>query len=284
MPITSTVNLNQIQGTIYKITNLVNGKVYVGQTIRDPKHRWSQHKRGVNLKNPSLLQKAIKKHGVTNFTFEVICQASTQEELNKMEDHYIAQLNALAPAGYACLGSQSGPGIISNVTKEKMSKARLGKEPWNKGKTYKMAEESKENYRRGNSEKCLGRKMSDETKKKQSDFRKGKVFMTREQYETIGEKAKGRKMPEEAIQKIRAFNTGRKHSAETVKNISVSKTKIYIKRIDLKTNEERVYTSPLELKLDGFSYTAAYKVAAGAKYRHSYGGYRWEFISKEETA
>ena len=31
--------------TIYKMTNLVNNKVYIGQTIRNPKTRWSEHKR-----------------------------------------------------------------------------------------------------------------------------------------------------------------------------------------------------------------------------------------------
>ena len=69
---------------IYKITNQVNGKVYIGQSVKI-KSRWAQHKREVNSGNSNtLLYNAMRKHGIENFTFEVIEECS-QKQLNERE-------------------------------------------------------------------------------------------------------------------------------------------------------------------------------------------------------
>jgi group I intron endonuclease len=52
---------------IYIVTNNVNGKRYVGQSI-DIERRWNQHRYG---KGSLLLRNAIKKYGIENFSFEV---------------------------------------------------------------------------------------------------------------------------------------------------------------------------------------------------------------------
>ena len=57
-------------GGIYKITNTVNGKVYVGQTVRSINHRWSQHLY-VNS-TCTRMNAAIKKYGKENFRIDVI--------------------------------------------------------------------------------------------------------------------------------------------------------------------------------------------------------------------
>lgn len=77
---------------IYKITNKINGKVYIGQSV-NIEQRWKAH-RNVPF-NPksrnydSLLYRAIRKHGLQNFIFEVLeeCEIS---ELNEKEIYYIA--------------------------------------------------------------------------------------------------------------------------------------------------------------------------------------------------
>jgi len=62
---------------IYKITNLIDAKVYIGQT-NNPQKRWKEHQRlgsmtYINNKNKhSRLYLAMRKYGVENFTFEVI--------------------------------------------------------------------------------------------------------------------------------------------------------------------------------------------------------------------
>ena len=86
---------------IYKITNKINGKIYIGQSTNIMK-RWNQHYLGAFLKDSeqnNLLHKAIKKYGVTNFYFEIeeLCDI---EDLNKKEIEYIKFYNSLQPNGY----------------------------------------------------------------------------------------------------------------------------------------------------------------------------------------
>lgn len=82
---------------IYKITNIKDNKVYVGQT-NDPKRRWSSHRRG---QDPDMvIARAIKKHGVEAFRFEIIEKVSTREEANEREVYWIRELNSRVPEGY----------------------------------------------------------------------------------------------------------------------------------------------------------------------------------------
>jgi len=61
-------------GFIYKITNLITNKCYIGETTKaDPEKRWMQHKntikRGIGC---PALQSAVIKHGIDNFKFEIL--------------------------------------------------------------------------------------------------------------------------------------------------------------------------------------------------------------------
>lgn len=93
---------------IYKITNNVNGKVYIGQTVRTLKERIGEHLRHNNL----LVQKAIHKYGVDNFKFKVIDKAKNIDELNKKEMKWIGFYNCLVPFGYnQCIGGDNTIGF-----------------------------------------------------------------------------------------------------------------------------------------------------------------------------
>ena len=70
---------------IYKITNKINNKCYIGAS-KNIERRWLEHKRGDN-KN-SLLYSAFKKYGKENFSYEIIEQCSL-EELYKREVYWI---------------------------------------------------------------------------------------------------------------------------------------------------------------------------------------------------
>lgn len=75
---------------IYKITNCLNNKVYIGQS-RDIYKRWNEHcKCGAGLDTPinNKLYTAMLKDGLDNFTFEVLEQCSPQQ-LNEKESFYI---------------------------------------------------------------------------------------------------------------------------------------------------------------------------------------------------
>lgn len=80
-------------GYIYKITNKINGKVYIGQTRKNPKVRWQQHcrtnlpKDGYELK--MVIKRAIIKYGKENFTFEVV-ETCEEPLLNDREIYWIS--------------------------------------------------------------------------------------------------------------------------------------------------------------------------------------------------
>lgn len=83
---------------IYCITNLLNNKKYIGQSIQISK-RWQQHRRCNGLSHHSAIAQAILKYGVENFKFEVL-EYCSPEDLNNREAYYAEHLNTYAPNGY----------------------------------------------------------------------------------------------------------------------------------------------------------------------------------------
>ena len=83
-------------GVIYKITNKLDGKQYVGQTMRLVETRFKQH---ANNKKTHL-GRAIRKYGVENFLIEILEECDTCEQLNEREMFWIAALNCKHPNGY----------------------------------------------------------------------------------------------------------------------------------------------------------------------------------------
>ena len=71
---------------IYKITNLINGRVYIGQSI-NIERRKKEHLNNNNY-NTSEIDKAIKNEGKDNFSFEII-EECKKEELNEREKYWI---------------------------------------------------------------------------------------------------------------------------------------------------------------------------------------------------
>lgn len=80
---------------IYKITNLINQKIYIGQSSHI-EQRWKEHCRN---SSSSLISKAIKKYGKENFSFEII-ELCLEEELDEKEAQYIKIYNSIVPNGY----------------------------------------------------------------------------------------------------------------------------------------------------------------------------------------
>ena len=80
---------------IYKITNLINGKSYIGQSVQIER-RWKEH---LIPSANSLIAQSIKKYGKENFNFEILeeCQ---QKELNQKERYWIQYFNTIKPNGY----------------------------------------------------------------------------------------------------------------------------------------------------------------------------------------
>lgn len=78
---------------IYKITNKINNKSYIGQSIHCGK-RLDEHCRGKQF-----IDEVIQLEGIENFTFEILKEVE-KERLNLWEDYYIDKFNTLFPNGY----------------------------------------------------------------------------------------------------------------------------------------------------------------------------------------
>jgi len=114
-------------GVIYKITNLVNGKIYVGKTKRKyPTARWQEHKKCAieyngHPRGKTYFYNALRKYGVENFRFEVIDQAFANSELLAKEMYWIATLQSTN----RCVGYNSTYGGESGIpTPETLEKMR----------------------------------------------------------------------------------------------------------------------------------------------------------------
>jgi len=141
------------------ITNKINGKRYIGQTVRSLSSRWSSHKSGRS--RCLAIKSAIDKYGAENFTVESIFNAESLEELNKKEEEFINNFNTLAPNGYNLKTGGSAP-KFSEESKEKMSASR---------KKYKQSEETIKKQaaaRSGSRNVNFGKKFSAEHRRKLS--------------------------------------------------------------------------------------------------------------------
>ncbi len=89
------MNNNKIYGVIYRITNKVNGKVYVGQTRQDPVKRFRDHV--FRCKGNRHLNSAVKKYGEENFTFRILCEVHCAEQdfLDLAEVYFIEYYDSL---------------------------------------------------------------------------------------------------------------------------------------------------------------------------------------------
>ena len=83
---------------IYKITNNINKKVYIGLTTQTLEYRWKRHiTESRNINNNKHLYKSIRKYGIENFTVEEIDNADNLKDLGKLERYYIKFFDSINP-------------------------------------------------------------------------------------------------------------------------------------------------------------------------------------------
>ena len=104
---------------IYKITNKINNKCYIGQTIKTAEERWEEHKRHAfgthqNDINKTLYQ-AIRKYGLENFTLEILQDnIENFEQLDKAEIYWIDYYNSFIKGYNETFGGQRYHKILPN--------------------------------------------------------------------------------------------------------------------------------------------------------------------------
>jgi len=190
-----------VQEQIYLVSNKLNCKQYVGQTINP--HLPIGHGR--------ILKSAYKLHGKDSFTYEPICKGITNRaSLNAIERFWISVANTVVPNGYNIdLGGSEGS-VWTDERKRKHSLAQtgakrnrpLGSKSGMKGKSYPEEGKRKLSEVMMGNKHSLGKFHSEETKAKMSASQKAKAASF-------------------AVHP----NTGRKHSEETKAKMRMAKLK-----------------------------------------------------------
>lgn len=199
--------MSQIVG-IYKITS-PNNKVYIGQSW-NILNRWSDHKSLRVYKNKALTRifNSLRKYGVDNHIFEIAHELPydvKQEVLDRYEQFYIDQYR---DCGFEMLNLKEG-GSKGKHCQESIEKMRLkGKE--NREKLKSNPEEYQKWLDKQRNAK-LGKKVSEETKKKMSEAKKGKSVDPELIKRQVATRIKNgtHKMSQETKDKISIANKGR---------------------------------------------------------------------------
>jgi group I intron endonuclease len=174
---------------IYRTTNLINQKFYIGKDTHNNPNYYGSGKK---------LKLAIKKYGKENFKKEILEICETKEQLNEREKYWIEKLNAINEGYNISLGGDGGDTISNNPNKNKIRK--------------KISESNKGRF--------VGKINSTQTRKKISNSLKGKFAgdknpnygkkCSEETKNKIRKKAIGRVVSDETREKIRIKNKGKK--------------------------------------------------------------------------
>ena len=223
---------------VYKITNSLNTKVYVGQTKqKDPDRRWRQHKwyarnSSQPCHNPAFY-KAMRELGINNFTFtilETLPEGSTQAQLDAAEVRWGTELKALVPDGYS-LQLGFGRDNVCGITKAKMSDARSAW--WSeheiddtlrarmsemaRGNTNRLGATLSEETKRRISEAQIGKELSDEHKQRIAD---ASLAYHADHHERTEAQQEATRKAQDAARGKEAWNKGKQASEETRQKLS----------------------------------------------------------------
>lgn len=172
---------------IYKVTNIINGKIYIGFTNKPLHKRAIEHKCLSKKGSNFLLHKAIKKYGFESFKWESIFESLDRDFLlNKMENYFIVENNSFYENGFGYNMTFGGDCGMKNMkhteeTKNKLKIARserkvepmLGKkhsaESKEKMSLSKLGKKKDDDYKKMCSERNLKRYSDPEKRKNLSE-------------------------------------------------------------------------------------------------------------------
>ena len=190
---------------VYRVTNVITGKQYVGICTCKVRRRWRRH---VNVAQSGrhgspALHAAIRKYGEEAFQVETLYEGVSWREIQAVERGLIAAYGTMAPNGYNL--TCGGEGVLGLRITEAQ---RLAMSQRAKGR--KRSPESLAKLSRS----LKGRTISPETREIQR--RQAIARMANpEARKAISLANKGRKHSQETVEKVRAASLGRKHSAAT---------------------------------------------------------------------
>ena len=230
---------------VYKVTNLINGKIYIGQTIHPLNDRKARHIYSSNNKNGFYFHSALRKYGTDNFSWKVIRMCDSIESLNDWEQYYIKKFNSIGEGGY---NLQSGGKNFKRTAEDKEKMSKEMKRIWEK--SY-------------NTMGMVGKKHSKTAKEKQSKARKGKI-VSGETRKKIGNANRGEKCYFYGNNQKDKNNNfySKKHTIETKKKIRQSVATVF--SIQTAERVRKIYKLGLTIseisERTGFKYYTIYDV------------------------
>jgi len=251
---------------IYKATNNINGKVYIGQTTNTLQKRINKHKSSsIKGSKKTYFNLAIVKYGFENFIWEEIDSADFFEELDYMEIYWIKfYYSDNRKYGY---NLAKGGNVNRNykwTEKQKENQSKRRKEFFSKKENReKLSKIMKEKYASGEIPKILGKKFSKETIKRMSESKIGKS-----NYKNIG-----KKHTKEQNQKHSEFIKNWWRNPENYK-----KSKILKKIICVETG--KVYNSISEAKRE-LKLNSCHIGSVCSGNRKSCAGFTWKYINED---
>ena len=225
-------------GRVYMFKNKINGKVYIGQTVR-----WNERKRehkSRSAKNPKyLFGRALRKYGWENFERICLIDDVPEEDLSNLEMSYIEFYNSNNPAfGYNL--TKGGEGAIgykhTDATKVKMSQAQQNRSAEHQAKLNLAQKGHLDKISRANK----GRKHTDEAKAKISRANKGRKH-TDEARANMSEAQKGKKLS--AATKAKISRAKQNMSDTTKAKMSRAANKKPLLATEMKTGLKRNFES-----------------------------------------
>ena len=186
-------------GYIYKITNTINGRIYIGQ-----------HKGTFTteyLGSGKIIKQAIDKYGKNNFKLEVIAFATTKPMLNGLEQKYIYEYRQVFGNGFLYNLTNGGDGWSGPRSEETKNKIILS----TKGKVF--SEEVKKKL----SIASLGKPKSEESKKKMSVAKRPPI--SEDTKKKMGMARLGKHHSDEVKKKLSLLKLGKPFSEEHKKNL-----------------------------------------------------------------
>ncbi len=179
---------------VYLIQNMINGKCYVGQTIRDLDKYFSENityaLAGSSAK--PLLYRAIRKYGKDKFTVHCLRECANKEELDEVEKDFIKLFGTRDPMfGYNC--TDGGDGVHGLV----------------------HSESSKNKMRASN------KGISDKCREAQKSYLANRIF-SEEHRNNLSKSRKGIKFSDDQLSNMAAAQLGKKHTAERRMNQSMA--------------------------------------------------------------
>ena len=126
---------------IYKITNDVNSKLYIGQTTQSLNSRIQSHRNSFVSGVDTHLYRAMRKYGWDKFHFEVIAEVSNQETLDELEAYYISKYDTIQN------GYNMAPGGSINVMYSEVVKSKHDDKMRSEDVRKRISESMKKSYR-----------------------------------------------------------------------------------------------------------------------------------------